>query len=180
MSTFWTLSFWHSVFYLCFSSGLNFRASVLLHVVTSASPAQNLADKGPVNIHLCSQFHSGDSLLVTDVLGELVPLLFLESSLLGFHSVPSFFSWCFLTLCIDTLGKWWFWAIRGRRHRAENTSIKPESAGRGFFARVCKVQFLIKPSKAEVCIPSIFHARSTIRHLQMKKKLSLACSKKCR
>ena len=42
----------------------------------NSSLPHNFVDKGPVSIHLFSQFHWGDSLLVPDGLDELVPLLF--------------------------------------------------------------------------------------------------------
>ena len=45
-------------------------------VCLNSSLPHNSVDQGPVSIHLFSQFHWGDSLLVPDGLDELVPLLF--------------------------------------------------------------------------------------------------------
>ena len=75
-----------------------------------SSLLHNSFGKVPLSIHLCSQFHWDDSLLVTDGLDELVTLLFWHLWLLIVRFLPLFLRF-FLPLCIDPLGKWRPWAI---------------------------------------------------------------------
>ena len=66
----------NSLLCLCSSSGLNPGRLILFSVCPNSSLLHNSSSKVPISIHLCSQFHWGDSLLVTDGLDELVTLLF--------------------------------------------------------------------------------------------------------
>ena len=58
-----------ALFCLCSSSWLSSKVLIVVYVVTPVFLKIH-ADKTPANIHLCSQFRCGDSLLVTDGLGD--------------------------------------------------------------------------------------------------------------
>ena len=100
-------SFWHALFCLCSTSGLNSELLILLYVVTPAS--QNPADKRPVNHDLCSQFHLRWQ-SVTPFLSQMALMswfLFFYCILTARLPLPGLLLWCFLSLRIGTLGKLW-------------------------------------------------------------------------